>query len=63
MGNAYTKNGNLIAALTAYQRATVLAPNKSTYWRLLAVFCAENGVHLEGVGFPSCEKSSGDCTR
>ncbi len=57
IGNAYMKRGDLIAALTAYQNATELAPDESTYWRLLAVFCAENGVHLEDVGLPAAQKA------
>jgi tetratricopeptide (TPR) repeat protein len=57
IGNAYLKRGDLAAALTAYQRATELAPDESTYWRLLAVFCAENGVHLDDVGLPAAEKA------
>ena len=57
IGNAYLKRGDLAAALTAYQHATELASDESTYWRLLAVFCAENGVHLEDVGLPAAEKA------
>ena len=57
LGEAYVKNGDLVTALTAYQHATELAPNESTYWRLLAVFCAENGVHLDDVGLPAAQKS------
>ena len=57
LGNAYIKSGDLVAALAAYQRATELAPNQSTYWRLLAVFCAENGVYLEEVGLPAAQKA------
>jgi tetratricopeptide (TPR) repeat protein len=57
IGNAYIKRGDLVAALAAYQRATELAPDESTYWRLLAVFCAENGVHLEDVGLPAAQKA------
>ena len=34
-----------------------LRPNESTYWRLLAVFCAENGVHLDDVGLPAAQKA------
>ena len=57
IGNAHIKRGDLVAALKAYQRATELAPDESTYWRLLAVFCAENGVHLEDVGLPAAQKA------
>ena len=57
IGNAYTLSGDLAVALTAYQHATELAPNEATYWRLLAVFCADNGVHLEDVGLPAAQKA------
>lgn len=57
IGNAYSKNGDLASAFSAYQRATELAPKESTYWRLLAVFCAENGVHLEDAGLPAAQKA------
>jgi tetratricopeptide (TPR) repeat protein len=55
IGDAYSKIGDLAAALTAYQHATELAPNESVYWRLLAVFCAENGVYVEDVGLPAAQ--------
>jgi tetratricopeptide (TPR) repeat protein len=57
IGNAYIKRGDLVSALAAYQRATELAPYESTYWRLLAVFCAENVVHLDEVGLPAAQKA------
>jgi tetratricopeptide (TPR) repeat protein len=57
IGNAQVKSGDLIAALAAYQRATELAPNESIYWRLLAAFCAENGVYLDDVGLPAAQKA------
>ncbi len=57
IGNAHIKLGDLASALTAYQRAAELAPNDSTYWRLLAVFCAENTVQVEDVGLPAAEKA------
>ena len=57
IGNSYLKLGDLVTALAAYQHATDLAPNESTYWRLLAVFCADSGVRLEDVGLPAAEKA------
>ncbi len=57
VGDAYFKLGDLAAALTAYQRAAELAPNESTFWRLLAVFCAENGVQVEDVGLPAAHQA------
>ena len=57
LGNIYVKGGNLVSALTAYQHAAELAPNESTYWTLLAVFCTENGVLLDEVGLPAAKKA------
>lgn len=57
LGDAYFKLGDLASALPAYQRATELAPNEATYWRLLAVFCAENGICVEDVGLPAAQKA------
>jgi tetratricopeptide (TPR) repeat protein len=57
VADAYVKNGDIISALAAYQRAADLAPQDSTYWRLLAVFCADNGVHIEDVGLPAAQKA------
>ena len=57
IAEAYVKRGDLVAALAAYQHATELAPNESTYWRLLAVFCAQNSVHLEDIGLPAAQKA------
>jgi tetratricopeptide (TPR) repeat protein len=57
LGEAYARRGDLVSALAAYQHATELAPNESTYWSLLAVFCAENGVHLDDVGLPAAQKA------
>lgn len=58
LGDAYAKLGDLAAALAAYQRATELAPTDATYWRLLAVLCAENGVHIEDVGLPAAQNAA-----
>jgi tetratricopeptide (TPR) repeat protein len=58
LGEAYSKMGDLVAALTAYQRAVELAPTQADYWRLLAIFCAENNVQLEEVGMPAAQQAS-----
>ena len=55
MGEAYSKLGDLILALEAYQRATTLAPDDANYWRLLAMFCAQNGVNIRDVGVPAAQ--------
>jgi tetratricopeptide (TPR) repeat protein len=57
IGEAYTKTGDLVSALKAHQRATELAPSESKYWRLLAFFCAENGVSTEEVGLSAAQKA------
>lgn len=57
IGDAYVKLGDLIAALTAYQRAVELAPDETRYWRLLAVFCAENSVYVEEIGLPAAQQA------
>jgi tetratricopeptide (TPR) repeat protein len=57
MGDAYVKMGDLAAAIGMYLHATELAPNEPTYWRLLAVLCAENGSAIEEVGLPAAKKA------
>jgi tetratricopeptide (TPR) repeat protein len=57
LGDAYFKLGDLTSALTAYQKATELAPTEATYWRLLANFCAENGIHVEDIGLPAAQNA------
>lgn len=57
MGDANVKLGDLAAAIGQYKRATELAPDEPTYWRLLAVLCAENGVAIEDVGLPAAQKA------
>ena len=57
IGEAYTKLGDLVSALMAYQRAVELAPTHADYWRLLAVFCAENNVQIEEVGMPAAQQA------
>ncbi len=57
LGDAYLKLGDLASALAAYQKATELAQTDSIYWRLLAVFCAENGIHVEDIGLPAAQNA------
>ncbi len=58
IADAYTQTGDLISALAAYQKATTLAPSDATYWRLLAMFCADNGVQVLEVGLPAAQKAA-----
>lgn len=57
LGEAYARAGDLVAALTAYQKATELAPQDALYWRLLAVFCADNNARTEEIGLPAALKA------
>jgi tetratricopeptide (TPR) repeat protein len=58
VGEAYSKNGDLVAALEAYQRAAELAPGVPEYWRLLALFCADYNVQLEEIGLPAAQRAA-----
>ena len=57
IGENYSKTGDLIRALQAYQTATSLAPNDANYWRLLAIFCGQNNVNIKDVGVPAAQKA------
>jgi tetratricopeptide (TPR) repeat protein len=58
LGEANLKLGDLAAAIGFYKRATELAPENATYWRLLAMTCAENGVAVEDVALPAAQKAA-----
>jgi tetratricopeptide (TPR) repeat protein len=57
VGEAYSKNGDLIQALELYKKATTLAPDEPSYWRLLAIFCAQNNINVKDVGLPAAQKA------
>ncbi len=57
LGEAYSATGNLADAFAAYQNATTLAPDNSTYWGLLALFCADNDSHVLDVGLPAAREA------
>lgn len=57
IGDAQAKLGRLVEALTAYQRAVELAPAEPEYWRLLALFCVENGTQAEEIGLPAAQQA------
>jgi tetratricopeptide (TPR) repeat protein len=57
IGETYSKLGDLIRALQAYQAAAALAPEEMMYWRLLALFCAQNNVNIKDVGIPAAQKA------
>jgi tetratricopeptide (TPR) repeat protein len=57
MGEAQAKTGDLIRALESYQAATALASEDPLYWRLLAIFCAQNNVNVDDVGIPAAQEA------
>ena len=57
IGESHAKLGDLIRALEAYQAATTIAPDDASYWRLLAIFCAQNNVNIKDVGVPAAQKA------
>jgi tetratricopeptide (TPR) repeat protein len=57
VGEAYAKNGDLIRALESYRSATTLAPEDPNYWRLLAIFCAQNNVNINDLGVPAARQA------
>ncbi len=57
-GEAYALTGDLVSALGSYQAAATLAPNDSAYWRLLALFCADNRVQVLQIGLPAAQKAA-----
>ncbi len=57
IGESYAKLGDLIRALEAYQAAATRAPNDASTWRLLAIFCAQNNVHITDIGVPAAQKA------
>jgi tetratricopeptide (TPR) repeat protein len=57
IGETHAKLGDLIQALKSYQTATTLAPEDPSYWRMLAVFCAQNNVNVKDVGVPAAQKA------
>jgi tetratricopeptide (TPR) repeat protein len=50
LGEAYAQAGDLPPALAAYQRAAELAPTDASFWRLLAIFCAQYSYQAADVG-------------
>jgi tetratricopeptide (TPR) repeat protein len=56
MGEAHAKLGDLIRALESYQAATALVPEDAEYWRLLAIFCAQNNINITNVGLPAAQQ-------
>ncbi len=59
LGDAYSLTGDLVSALGSYQKATALAPNNPSYWRLLAIFSADNSVEVLDIGLPAAKKAAG----
>lgn len=58
MGDANLKRGDLAAAIGNYKAATDLAPEDASYWTLLAMTCAQNGVAIEEQALPAAQKAA-----
>ncbi len=58
IGELSALNGDLVSALGDYQKAASLAPNDATYWRLLAMFCSDNGIQVQVIGLPAAQKAA-----
>ena len=56
LGEAYAQSGDLPPALEAYQRAAELAPGDVSFWRLLAIFCAQYSFQTAEVGLPAAHQ-------
>lgn len=57
IGETYSKLGDMILAIQAYQAATKIAPDDVKYWQLLALFCAQNNVNVKDVGIPASQQA------
>lgn len=58
LGGAYAQRGDLISALSSYQRAVALAPEDAEFWRRLALFSAEYNIEIEMLGLPAAQKAA-----
>lgn len=58
LGETYSKLGDLIRAMKSYQAATALVPENAEYWRMLAIFCAQNNVNVKDVGIPAAQQAA-----
>ncbi|MCL4560616.1 MAG: tetratricopeptide repeat protein [Chloroflexi bacterium] len=57
LGEAIASLGDVNEALPYYQKAASLAPQDAYYWRLLAVFSAQNMVQMREVGLPAARQA------
>jgi len=57
MGEAHARLGDLIRALEAYQKAAAVEAEDPAYWRMLAMFCAQNNVNIREIGVPAAQKA------
>jgi Flp pilus assembly protein TadD len=57
LGESQARLGDLVSALSSFERATQLAANDPGYWRLLATFCMEYNVQISETGLPAAERA------
>ena len=57
IGAALAEQGDLIAAMRAYQQAVIIEPQSAANWRALALFSAANGFDNQSYTLPAASKA------
>jgi tetratricopeptide (TPR) repeat protein len=57
LGNTWAEQGDLLAALEHFQKATTLAPQNSLYWQYLAKFALDYSVNVSTIGLPAARQA------
>jgi tetratricopeptide (TPR) repeat protein len=55
-GDALVQDGDLVAALIHYQKATELEPTNPFYWLTLVEFCVKNYFQVEEIALPAARR-------
>lgn len=57
IGSTVSEQGDLIAAMNAFEQATEIEPQNPATWRALAAFAAENGFDAQSYSIPAAQKA------
>ena len=57
IGSTLAQSGDLVAAMSAYQRATEIEPENAQLWRALALFSATTGFDFTSYSQPAIERA------
>lgn len=57
IGSTLAQSGDLVAAMSAYQRATEIEPENAQLWRMLALFSATYGFDFTSYSEPALERA------